>query len=107
MNLHRYFHGILNDNVIATKISECYFIEVNATDFMKNRRFFDYSDLDEYATGTHNCSADAECNNSKGSFNCTCKLGYSGNSTACQGKLAIFSVLLVIVFLTEMMKGNP
>ncbi|PFX22526.1 hypothetical protein AWC38_SpisGene12934 [Stylophora pistillata] len=79
MNLHRYFNGILKDNVIASKIFECYFIEVNATDFMKNRRLFDYSDLDECATGTHNYSADAECNNSKGSFNCTCKLGYSGN----------------------------
>ena len=44
-----------------------------------------YLDIDECAIGTHSCSADAECNNIKGSHNCQCKSGYSGNGRTCTG----------------------
>ena len=44
-----------------------------------------YLDIDECSTGTHSCSADAECNNIKGSHNCQCKSGYSGNGHTCTG----------------------
>jgi len=43
-------------------------------------------DVNECAKGTHNCSADAVCSNSKGSYNCTCNPGYYGDGWVCQGK---------------------
>ena len=43
------------------------------------------SDVDECAEGTHNCSGKAECNNTKGSFNCTCKTGFTGDGQNCSG----------------------
>ena len=48
-----------------------------------------FLDINECATGTHNCSADAVCNNTKGSYNCTCNPGYYGDGWACQGRIII------------------
>ena len=34
------------------------------------------SDIDECDKGTQTCGFNAVCNNTKGSYDCTCKLGY-------------------------------
>ncbi|PFX14237.1 Fibrillin-1 [Stylophora pistillata] len=41
-------------------------------------------DVNECPKELHNCSADAVCNNIKGSYNCTCKPGYSGDGRTCK-----------------------
>ena len=41
---------------------------------------------DEYLHLAHNCHADANCTNTKGSFYCTCLNGYSGDGVLCAGK---------------------
>lgn len=38
-----------------------------------------FLDVDECDTEEHSCSADAVCNNTRGSYNCDCKPGYSGD----------------------------
>ena len=43
------------------------------------------SDMDECMDGTHDCDVNAECNNTQGSYNCTCKDGFHGNGTNCTG----------------------
>ena len=35
----------------------------------------------------HNCLDDSNCTNSKGSFYCTCLVGFSGDGVFCTGKL--------------------
>ena len=46
-----------------------------------------FADVNECKTGEHNCDANANavCNNTEGSFECTCKPGYSGNGVNCTG----------------------
>ena len=46
-----------------------------------------FSDFNECATGTHNCSDHAVCNNTKGGHNCTCKKGFVGDGENCTGKI--------------------
>ena len=46
---------------------------------------FNSLDLDECADGTHNCDVNAECYNTLGSYNCTCKDRFRGNGTKCTG----------------------
>ena len=46
-------------------------------------------DIDECALITHNCSKQAFCNNTEGSFNCSCKPGFAGNGTSCAGNYNI------------------
>ena len=44
-----------------------------------------FADVNECITGVNNCDANADCNNTEGSFECTCKPGYSGNGVNCTG----------------------
>ena len=46
---------------------------------------FVVSDIDECLNGTHGCDVNAECNNTLGSYKCTCKDGFQGNGTKCTG----------------------
>ncbi|PFX12832.1 Epidermal growth factor-like protein 6 [Stylophora pistillata] len=41
--------------------------------------------IDECVEGSHSCSVDAVCNNSKGSYKCTCKPQYHGDGLTCEG----------------------
>ena len=43
------------------------------------------SDINECEGGTHNCSSNAVCNNTKGFYKCTCKAGYEGDGYNCTG----------------------
>lgn len=44
------------------------------------------TDIDECATGTHNCRADQVCVNIRGSFACQCPPGYQKRGEQCVGK---------------------
>ena len=54
-----------------------------------------YLDIDECHIKSDNCSLNAICNNSKGSFNCSCKPGFSGDGISCTGN---YTLLGSIVF---------
>ena len=41
---------------------------------------------DFYKHLAHNCHNDSNCTNTKGSFYCTCLVGYSGDGVSCSGK---------------------
>ena len=43
-------------------------------------------DIDECELEQHNCGAHAACNNTAGSYNCTCISGYEGDGINCSGK---------------------
>ena len=38
-----------------------------------------FTDINECSEGTSNCSADAMCNNTEGSYRCKRKPGFTGN----------------------------
>ena len=43
-------------------------------------------DVDECAVAsTNDCSPNADCENTAGSFTCTCKFGYGGDGKTCTG----------------------
>ena len=42
-------------------------------------------DINECTNKTHDCDADARCNNTIGSYTCHCNEGYYGNGTNCNG----------------------
>ena len=44
-------------------------------------------DINECTLNTHHCDVDAICQNEIGSFNCTCKDGFSGNGVSCDGMI--------------------
>ena len=47
---------------------------------------FFYADINECKAGKHNCAANGNCQNTEGSFVCTCKPGYSGDGVSCTGE---------------------
>ena len=49
------------------------------------------SDINECEGKTHNCSSNAVCNNTKGSYNCTCKPGYEGDGNNCTGIISFLT----------------
>ena len=50
-------------------------------------------DTDECYSGDNDCDDSATCHNLIGSYNCSCKKGYSGDGFKCQGT-TIFSLFL-------------
>ena len=47
-----------------------------------------FTDIDECANPSkNNCSSNANCTDTIGSYDCTCEIGYSGNGYTCDGKL--------------------
>ena len=50
-----------------------------------------FTDEDECQNGTHNCDVNAKCNNTIGSFTCTCLPGYSGDGVQCSGESYYFA----------------
>ena len=78
--------------------------------FRQNRFniYFNYhSDADECLNNSHNCSENATCTNTEGSFNCSCKPGYIGNGHNCSGWFLEFlsRFPLVLRLLVQYKKG--
>ena len=44
------------------------------------------TDIDDCAEGLANCSSDAECINTPGSFECVCLEGFTGDGVTCEGQ---------------------
>jgi len=68
---------------LAFKVTSCLFL-INC-----------FSDIDECATETHNCSDRAMCNNTKGGHNCTCKKGFIGDGENCTGNTFAFALVML------------
>ena len=55
---------------------------------------FLFPDIDECSAG-HKCDVNAVCNNTKGSYNCTCNKGYYRDGRNCTGNpLNLFTIFL-------------
>ena len=53
-----------------------------------------FVDIDECSTrDSLPCDANADCINTFGTYNCTCRIGYSGNGTTCKGQYTAFTRL--------------
>ena len=50
--------------------------------------YFLLSDIDECSEDTDYCSANADCTNSIGSFECDCFAGFTGNGFICLGEIS-------------------
>ena len=44
------------------------------------------SEKNECEDGTHKCDVNAICEDTKYSYTCTCKSGYTGNGETCEGQ---------------------
>ena len=70
---------IINNYIILVAILTTYLFRQN-----KFNIYFNYhSDADECLNNSHNCSENANCTNTEGSFNCSCKPWYIGNGHNC------------------------
>ena len=43
-------------------------------------------DVDECTASPSVCDVNANCKNTRGSYSCTCKTGFSGDGKTCRGK---------------------
>ena len=55
-------------------------------------------DIDECQIVPSVCHSDADCTDSDGSYECTCREGYTGNETHCTGNIVRFSYEFLYCF---------
>eukprot|EP00794_Sanderia_malayensis_P003190 gene3190-3661_t len=87
-----YKNGQVYDNTNILRLdgrlsdSGTYYCEANITGILAETNTIDIKiyDVDECYYGNHSCHAQATCTNNKGSYDCTCNAGYTGNGTDCQ-----------------------
>ena len=48
------------------------------------------ADIDECSKNGSPCDENADCLNNDGSYNCTCKDGFTGNGRACDGNTNLY-----------------
>ena len=53
---------------------------------IKSGSILPFLDIDECSTNSHTCDVNAFCNNTSGSYKCSCNPGFFGNGQACFGK---------------------
>jgi len=76
-------------NTISLKL-EISLLELNPCDgnfdcMYKLLRLFFMSDFDECSLESSPCDENADCTNTDGSYSCTCKQGFTGNGSICEG----------------------
>jgi hypothetical protein len=54
------------------------------------------TDIDECCLGTDDCSENAMCMNTEGSFECKCNPGYTGDGRQCDGKWIMYDVCVCV-----------
>lgn len=59
-------------------------------------------DVDECVEGLDSCDIAAVCNNTVGSYQCTCLNGYRGNGHTCDGR--VDEILLMYDFMSDFKK---
>jgi len=50
--------------------------------------------MNECLTGSHNCSNNAECVNSDGTYYCKCNAGFTGDGRLCHGNCAFIYIYI-------------
>ena len=75
LSLYQHFVLIMSSLCLCYKICEC--------ECESQYGFVRLSDINECTTNVHECDANAFCNNTEGSYNCTCSSGYTGKGTSC------------------------
>ena len=68
----------------------------NISHLLSQQVFVSIVDINECVVGTHNCHADSNCSNTKGSFYCTCLTGYSGDGVGCVGMCEDFCYTIIL-----------
>ena len=63
-------------------------------------------DSDECNTNSHGCHGNAVCQNTVGSYKCTCKAGYVGDGKKCNGKNSKHHINLRVVVVIEKKKTS-
>ena len=54
--------------------------------------------MDECATYSDNFHNNATCNNTIGSFNCSCNVGFARNGTYCNGIIINYACICMAIF---------
>lgn len=65
-----------------------------------------FADIDECSSDPSPCDENGDCTNSDGSYSCTCKQGFAGNGTVCNGMREL-SVSLYIIPAKIFLCHNP
>ena len=57
--------------------------------FFSSINMFAVLDIDECGASSPVCDINANCSNTRGSYICTCRAGYTGDGKTCQGRIKV------------------
>lgn len=58
-----------------------------------------FVDINECEDKIDDCDTNADCENTIGGFECTCKTGYTGNGRECEGRKMLFLLVFILIII--------
>jgi len=83
--LVKVLHATMFLNSISLKLEISIPCDENSDYMFTLLRLFIMPDFDECSLEPSPCDENADCTNTDGSYSCTCKQGFTGNGSICEG----------------------
>ena len=73
-------------SIANTSTMQCHVVNARNINFFISILWLNFTDVNECEDNSHNCSTNANCTNTEGSYDCACHESFFGDGLTCQSE---------------------